>query len=189
MSLSRFGNVAGIKDAANQKKGHAVPDGKHKFRITGMSHYETSKGDNFKLEVEVISSSIAEKFTREHMGKKSEAVYMLPADNQTRSDENLERFFRDLKTIFGRMPEGDLTDENFKVWSRDIRGLVVNGSKKTNENKNDAANPFVNIYFNEKSTLTDDDKKALEAKGGSSSVKAEGGDAPAKADDLDDIPF
>lgn len=136
-----------------------------------MSHAESSKGDTLRLNFEVISSVVNDKFTREHQGKKAERVFFLPADNETKCRETLEKFFLTLKIVFGKMPEGDLTDLNFKKWAADALGLVVNGALSKTPSSKNPEEIFVNVNLKEKSTLTPDDVKALEKAGAEAAAK------------------
>lgn len=201
MGLGKFESSSNeIKQQASSKLGANIPDGKVKWRIKGMIHFESSKGDTIKIEVEVISCVIKDVFTRNHQGKKAEKVYFMPGDNESKCNEILEGYFKDLKCIFGSMPEGSLNDVNFKKWASDMRGLVVNGQKTSKASTKSTDDVFINVYFNEKSALTPDDIKALEKAGASTfaakqstldtSSPAKPVTSAAPSSDLDDdIPF
>lgn len=200
MALNKFtSSTNDLKKQASQKKGADIPDGKHKWRIRGMMHSESTAGDRICIDVDVVSSMINDKLNREHQGKLGERVYFMPADNETRSSEALAQFFKDLKVIFGKMPEGDLNDDNFKKWAADIRGLIVTGKKAANASSKDPNEFFININFNEKSALTPEDLKVVKPLGTATAASpaaapasstAQPAAAPAPEGDLeDDIPF
>lgn len=187
-----------LKAGAFQKKGANIPDGRHKLRVTGLSSNETSKGDLIRIDLSVVSSVVdGAKMTREHQGKACEVVYFLPGDNPEKAQAALERFFRDLKSIFGKIPEGELSEETFKAWAKDAVGMVVYAKKQTNPNPSKPDEPYINFYINEQAKLSDEDLKALKATApatpgadGATTATAAAATTPASPTaDLDELPF